>query len=85
MYCYINRHGDLVYDGYIVFRLPALFSVETDLEDLNNYIDNYTNNLSESNENYRINEIHQNQANSSESMKIHQNQMKIHQNQMKIY
>ena len=41
--CYINRHGDLLYDGYIVFTLPALFSVKTDKVSLQNYINNYPN------------------------------------------
>lgn len=39
--CYINRHGDLLYDGYIVCTLPALFSVKTDDNGLKDYITKY--------------------------------------------
>jgi len=39
--CYINRHGDLLYDGYIVCTLPALFSVKTDDIGLKDYIKKY--------------------------------------------
>lgn len=39
--CYINRHGDLLYDGYIVCTLPALFSVKTDDNGLKDYINKY--------------------------------------------
>ena len=39
--CYINRHGDLLYDGYIVCTLPALFSVKTDDIGLKDYITKY--------------------------------------------
>jgi len=42
-HCKIGRNADLLYDGYIVYSLPALFTHKTDVEQANEFYANINN------------------------------------------